>query len=478
MDPAFDATEWLQDANEALSISLVSPSPSGLKTVGNFHPKFTYTIFGDDENVFGYKKLKMNLRFRANDMRPHLSTSYGEKLGLGHGPDEPTDIVAAFNEGSHLPKVAFVKHSDFESSSKQMSDSWTPPGTLHSSLDCPDGQYEIWRGSLADPAIKQLNSRVQIMVPLFIDGGSYIGQDAETGSYDSNPADADRWTCFFLYQTQKSTQNPDKKSYVFVGYSTVYRWFYFAPPATLVKDDWELPEGNLDLSQLPCRTRLSQFIILPPFQGKGHGHNLYRSIFDYYYGRPQTREFTVESPNESFDDLRDVCDLEFLRTIPDFMALKLDTSIAMPLSGPIPQLVASATPLTDIRLKTKISRRQFSRVLEMHLMSQLPDSVRPTLDLDGEVPKASKEDEHQLKLWHLLAKQRLYRHNKEALAQIDPSERIDKLSVLVSSIELDYARLLVAFERATKHRVESNGKRKLSGEPEKPNKKAKRTSSA
>ncbi|PHH70383.1 hypothetical protein CDD82_7169 [Ophiocordyceps australis] len=477
MDAAFDATEWLQDANEALSISLVSPSPSGLKPVGSFHPKFTHTIF-DDEKVFGYKKLKINLRFRANDMRPHLHTSYGEKLRLGQGPSEPTDIVAAFNKGSHLPKVAFVKNSDFESSSKQMSDSWTPPGTLHASLDCAHGQFEIWRGSLTDPAVKQLNSRVQIMVPLFIDGGSYIGQDAETGSYDSNPTDADRWTCFFLYHTQKSTQNPDNKSYVFVGYSTVYRWFYFDPPASSARDDWELPKGDFDLSELPCRNRLSQFVILPPFQGKGHGHSLYRSIFDYYYLRSQTKEFTIESPNESFDDLRDVCDLEFLRTVPEFMALKLDTSISTPMPDLIPQLIVSAASLDHVRRKTKIARRQFSRLVEMHLMSQLPESVRPTLDLDAEVPKASKEDEHQLKLWHLVAKQRLYRHNKEALAQIEPSERIEKLGVLVNSIELDYARLLAAFERAVKRRVESNGKRKLSEEPEKPSKKAKKSSDA
>ncbi|CRK19155.1 hypothetical protein BN1723_017759, partial [Verticillium longisporum] len=58
--------------------------------------------------------------------------------------------------------------------------------------------------------------------------------------------------------------------YTFVGYSTIYRFFYFqapSPPASPAAD-WELPKGDFEITDLPCRTRLSQFVILPPFQGK------------------------------------------------------------------------------------------------------------------------------------------------------------------------------------------------------------------
>lgn len=85
-------------------MSLVSPSKSGLRLVGTFHPKFTYPIFGDEEKIFGYRDLKMNLRFRANDMRPHLETSYSKKLSPPAGVEEPTDINAVLQEGNHLPK--------------------------------------------------------------------------------------------------------------------------------------------------------------------------------------------------------------------------------------------------------------------------------------------------------------------------------------------------------------------------------------
>ncbi|KPM42745.1 Histone acetyltransferase type B catalytic subunit [Neonectria ditissima] len=465
-----NAEEWLANANEAITISLVAPSKSGLQNVATFNPKFTYSIFGEEEQIFGYKDLKINLRYRANDMRPHLKTSYSSKF-KGVGDAEPTDIVGILKEGLHLPRIAFVKGSDFEDSSKQIGENWTPPGTLHSTIDAPDGQYEIWRGNLADAAVQQLNSRLQFFIPLFIEGGTYIGQDPESDSAELDLSDADRWTVFFLYKKQKAAGDPTKSTYTFVGYSTIFRFFYFQPPTPPAspKGEWELPTGDFDLAELPCRTRLSQFIILPPFQGKGVGARLYKTIFEHYHKHPQTHEFTVEDPNEAFDDLRDVCDLEFLRTIPQFDALHLDPSVTVLRTGPIPQLIVGGENLESIRLQAKIAPRQFSRVLEMHLMSKLPVSVRPSMALDENVPSPTKADRQQERLFQLVVKQRLYRHNKDILSQIETGERIEKLQQTLGGVELEYARILAAYERATKHSqpqptAATNGKRKQEDE--------------
>ncbi|KAH6998697.1 acyl-CoA N-acyltransferase [Ilyonectria sp. MPI-CAGE-AT-0026] len=461
------AEEWLANANDAINISLVAPSKSGLQNIATFNPKFTYSIFGEEEQIFGYKDLKISLRYRANDMRPHLKTSYSKKF-KPVGDTEPTDIVGILEEGGHLPKIAFVKGTDFEDSSKQISDNWTPPGTLHTTIHAPEGEYEIWRGNLADPAVKQLNNRLQIFVPFFIEGGSYIGQDPESDSAELDLSDADRWTVFFLYQKQKMADNPEKSSYTFVGYSTIFRFFYFQPPTPPAspRGEWELPAGDLDLAELPCRTRLSQFIILPPFQGKGVGARLYKTIFEHYHKHPQTHEFTVEDPNEAFDDLRDVCDLEFLRAIPQFNALCVDPNVTIPKKGAIPQLILGGKDLESIRLQAKIAPRQFYRVLEMHLMSKLPESVRPSMALDDDVPSPTRADNHKERLWQLIVKQRLYRHNKDVLSQIEPNERIEKLQQTLGGVELEYARILAAYERAIKHSqpqptASTNGKRKL-----------------
>lgn len=340
---------------------------------------------------------------------------------------------------------------------------------MHDAFDGPDGQYEVWKGSLEDPAVKQLNSRIQILVPLFIEGGSYIGQKEGIESPELDLSDADRWTCFFLYRKDRSVGDANQSSYIFMGYSTIYRFYWFQPtPPASPTSGWELPQGNLDLTELPCRTRLSQFVILPPFQGKGHGARLYKTIFDHYHKHEQTQEFTVEDPNEAFDDLRDICDLAFLRTLPEFNALRLNTKVSIPKSGPIPPLIEGADQLRALQQKSKIASRQFSRVVEMHLMSQLPDSVRQTMDLDKDMPTPSTADKHQERIWQLIAKQRLYRHNRDVLSQLDHGERVEKLSDALTSVELGHARLLAAFDRYMQYEKRSsspsaNGKRKAHG---------------
>lgn len=95
--------EWIASTTDALQLSLVAPSKTGLQLLGSFSPKFTYPIFGDEEKVFGYKGLRMNLRFRANDMRPHFKMTQSKKF-KAVGDAEPTNIVGVLNEGGHLPK--------------------------------------------------------------------------------------------------------------------------------------------------------------------------------------------------------------------------------------------------------------------------------------------------------------------------------------------------------------------------------------
>ncbi len=101
------------NSNEALEITLVKPSTTGLKPVGSFNPKFTYPIFGDDERIFGYKNLKVNLRYHVTDMRPNLQVSYSKKF-KAIGDTEPTDINAILKdflpEGNNARPSWFVRH--------------------------------------------------------------------------------------------------------------------------------------------------------------------------------------------------------------------------------------------------------------------------------------------------------------------------------------------------------------------------------
>jgi len=67
-------------------------------TLGTFNPAFTYPIFGEEETIYGYKDLKVVLRYNASDMRPNLQVTYKKKL-KPVGPEvETTDIVARMEE--------------------------------------------------------------------------------------------------------------------------------------------------------------------------------------------------------------------------------------------------------------------------------------------------------------------------------------------------------------------------------------------
>lgn len=89
--------EWSSDANEALELSLVVPGDEKPKDLVKFHPKFTYPIFGENETIYGYKGLKIHLRFAAHDLLPCLEVQW-EKRVKKVGDVEAEDIEEKMTE--------------------------------------------------------------------------------------------------------------------------------------------------------------------------------------------------------------------------------------------------------------------------------------------------------------------------------------------------------------------------------------------
>lgn len=174
-------------------------------------------------------------------------------------------------------------------------------------------------------------------------------------------------------------------------------------------------------------------------------------------------EITVEDPNEAFDDLRDVNDLARLRKVPEFAALRINGKATPRSKGLVPRDIVDPNTLQKIRKDFKIAPRQFSRLVEMHTLSFIPTAVRQSLlpEPAAKVPDL-KAREHEYHLWQLLTKQRLYRHNKDSLMQLDRAERIEKLDDALGNVEADYARLLRTFDERRNGKANgtsSNGKR-------------------
>lgn len=365
--------------------------------------------------------------------------------------------------------AAFEKNTEFQTAISNPSyANWTPPGELWKTIKTGSKTLEIWKGSLADMAVQQIVKRIQVLVPFFIEGGTQIDLREPEWSLD-------RWTVFFLYEKKNEEVEPNTSPYHFMGYSTVYRYFFYqplTPPSSpdgkkqiqsKSQADFKFPLPEFKFSSLPSRSRISQFVLLPPFQRDGNGSRFYNAIFEYFLQDPSTVEITVEDPNEAFDDLRDLNDLARLRQLPEFSNLRINTGVAVRPKGPAPKEILDSKILGEIRLKLKIAPRQFSRVVEMQLLSLIPLGIRQSLiEVSTKNISDKPAKEYEYRLWTLWVKSRLYRHNKDMLMQFDRAERIQKLEEVTGGVEADYARLLRIFDERSKagsKPAESNGKR-------------------
>lgn len=110
--------EWRVRANDAVNVSLVSKAEQGPpKVIASFHPTWTYPIVEDPENtheetsetIYGYKGLKINLRFNASDMRPHFSHTSSKRVPDAVATEEPPEINELFER--FLPPGKLPNHS-------------------------------------------------------------------------------------------------------------------------------------------------------------------------------------------------------------------------------------------------------------------------------------------------------------------------------------------------------------------------------
>ncbi|DAA75515.1 TPA_exp: Uncharacterized protein A8136_1589 [Trichophyton benhamiae CBS 112371] len=467
--------EWTCDANDAVEISMVQPGDDGQKltTLSTFNPQFTYPLFGDEESIFGYKKLNIKLRFAAHDLQSHVQISYNEKF------KQVEDIKAADLLGILKPCLPEVSFSTIDEFKKRINEgdaaSFTPPGKLVHSYSRDDKDYEIWAGSLADPEVRKTLDRIQIFVSFFIEGGTPI----ETDDFDWT---LERWIIYFVYEKQKEPSSPKASRYSFAGYATTYRWYFFHPQSSnAAKLAYEAQKteafDSFPVSKIPARLRIAQFLIIKPHQHAGHGSQLYRTIQKACLEDPTIFELTIEDPNESFDALRDSNDYHTLK--PEFSKHNI-TINANPIPNTTPGSSSSQPPkhprvmptslliptktLDDLRQEFKIAPTQFAHLVEMYLLSQIPQSHRGAENVNMTrltTQKSRLQNEHDRRYywWRMLVKQRLYKRHRDMLIQIDKDERVVKLDETLQNVEEGYDVLLKAFdERASK--VSGNGKGK------------------
>ena len=379
------ASKWTADANAATCLRLAgAPSPAD----GVFHPEFTYPIFGDAETIFGYTGLEVNLSFASGSLTPALSVKYDKKNTLTSAQID--DVESTLSE--FLPERV-VSPDELAAIAAKERGSFRPPGELVArytqtprvsrglfSRAPREREYAIFHANWDTPGFREWHDAARIFTLFYIEGASYIDDD------ESN------WEFYLLYEREDTN---DGDAWHFVGYTSLYRF-------------WCWPEN--------VRLRLSQFLILPPYQKQGHGSRLYATVYDRMLADPAVCEFAVEDPSEAFDRLRDTADLRRLTQPGGFAREAMrQGSLAAPLDR---------TWSREQRKALKMAPRQWSRVLEMLQLTTLQSAT-----------------EEQLRAYRLQVKGRLYRVNREILLQIPRTQRLEKLHETFLSVVDEYAEI-------------------------------------
>lgn len=60
------------------------------------------------------------------------------------------------------------------------------------------------------------------------------------------------------------------------------------------------------------KLRISQFIVLPPYQRLGIGSTLLEQMYSYYLQDKKCTEITVEDPSEDFQQMKDALDIKLI----------------------------------------------------------------------------------------------------------------------------------------------------------------------
>ncbi|KAI5454777.1 histone acetyltransferase 1 [Naganishia albida] len=388
--------EWVADANQAVSLRLVrDPKDESYKDIVGingdrkvlepFHPTFTYPIFGDKEVIFGYKGLKVRIDMASGSLKEYLSITYREKINSTATPaDDIEGILYKF-----VPSDYTKNAKTFADTVQKDAETFVPPGVRIAAYapveqaSTEKVEYGIYKCKWDTPGFREFHRRAQLFILLYIEAGSYIQEDE------------DEWEFLLTFETRTRTSgDTTTTSYHFVGYVSAYPF-------------WCYPDN--------IRLRLSQFVILPPFQGKGHGSQLYNALWNHISTRPEVSELTIEDPSEHFEDLRDRNDLTRLRKL-------LGQSKEILSGAPVDK-----TWMEKTRKELKYAKRQFLRIIEIMLLEQL---------------KYRKNDPNAYKALRLQVKERLYRFNYEILSQVEPEERKQKLQETYANVEEDYKRLL------------------------------------
>jgi len=183
--------DYVVDANEALSFRFVKNAEEFEKDdeKSRFPPEMTHQIYGDNENIFGYKDLKINLTMSSGSLYSFINYTYSGKVDPaktdGVTPDDVvTPLIKILAPGSFTEsKEEFTKHLASTDET-----GFRPMGEMVHSFKSNDRTFEVYKCDESTPRFREYHERLQAWIMFYIDAASYID------------IDDDSWRFFLLFE--------------------------------------------------------------------------------------------------------------------------------------------------------------------------------------------------------------------------------------------------------------------------------------
>jgi len=285
----WNATPYLSDANEVVNFHIIRSEAdfANRHKIESFHPDMSHQIFGEKEQIFGYTNLKINLYYIATTLQCFVEINYKSKMAKTEENIEADNIQECLNKA--LTPTNYLTNINQFSMALQEHYEFKPFGVkVHAySRTCRKTQqtrnYEVYMVEHTTSKFRSYHERMESFILWFIDAASQID------------ADDPKWNFFVIYEKYKESDGTF--SYHFVGYTTIYK-FYAYPDK--------------------IRPRISQVLILPPHQRKGHCAELLKVIYQQYVNLPNVLDMTAEDPSENFQRVRDFVDCSNCATLQEF----------------------------------------------------------------------------------------------------------------------------------------------------------------
>jgi len=314
--------DFVMDGNEALEFKMVRNEKDFFDADAAFKPEMCHQVYGDNENVFGYKELKICLYMSAAGLRSYVSHTFTDKVDPAK-----TDGVTADDVIS--PLIGILSPGSFTQSKEQFfrelqseeEMGFRPCGELVHSFTAAQSskQFEVYKCRESTPGFREYHQRLQTWIMFYIDAASFIDMDD------------DSWRFFLLFEKSGRT---GECHYAVAGYLTVYQYYAYGR------------EVNMK------RPRISQMLILPRYQRQGLGSQLLDTVYRNFRSDQRVVDITVEDPSDNFVRLRDFVDTKNCLELPAFSKSEV-------VKGFGEEMVKSAAK------KLKICRKQARRVYEI-----------------------------------------------------------------------------------------------------------------